>query len=284
MRIGFIGCGKMAEAMASGLLSAGLVRPSQIHGGDVDTSRLKTLRKRYGIRTCAHNSEVFQASDVVFLSVKPYQIQSVLNDVKGVINDGHLIISIAAGVPLQAMESILDQGRFVRVMPNMPCLVSAGMSVFSLGSRTTTQDRRTVNRLLSSFGQVMELPETVFDSVTAISGSGPAFFSYLLNKMANGATKKGLDRKTALKLAIQTMFGTAKLLMEHGTDPDELVTSVATPNGTTAAGLAVMDKRGTGTILRDAVRAAAKRCRELAPQRSVRTVAGAAANSRTRRN
>lgn len=269
MRIGFVGCGKMAEAIAGGLIAAKVARPSQIRGSDVDAARLRTLRRKHGISVCTENTEVVTNSDVIFLAVKPYQIESVLREVHNVVRNRHLFISIAAGVPLEAMESLLPRGRMVRVMPNMPCLVSAGMSVFCLGSRTRHGDRRTVGKLLSSFGLAMELPEAVFDSVTAISGSGPAFFSFLLDKMADGAVKKGLDRKTALRLAVQTMLGTAKLLMEQGTDPGELVARVATPNGTTAAGLAVMEKSNVDQVLRETIRAAAKRCREMALQHPV---------------
>lgn len=246
-------------------MAAEIAKPSEVHGSDVDLRRLATLRKRCGIRTHCRNRDVVRSAQVIFIAVKPHQIRNVLEDIRGAVSDRHLIISIAAGVPLSFIESILARGRMVRVMPNMPCLVSAGMSVFTLGSRTTSADRRTVRRLLGSFGQVLELPETVFDSVTAISGSGPAFFSYLLDKMADAAINKGLDRKIALRLAEQTMFGTAKLLMEHGIDPGELVAAVATPNGTTVAGLSILEKHGTGIVLRKAVRAAAKRCRELAP-------------------
>lgn len=265
MRIGFVGCGKMAEAMATGLIAAGIVKPSQVTGSDIDSQRLATLKKRHGIRAVALNQDVVTSSEVVFLAVKPYQVDAILQDIRPAVTNRHLIISIAAGVPLKFIEGILGRGRVVRVMPNMPCLVAAGMSVFTLGSRTTAADRKTAFRLLGSFGEAIELPERVFDSVTALSGSGPAFFAYLLDKMAEGATRPGLDRKTALRLAEQTMFGTARMLMGRSIDPRDLVASVATPNGTTAAGMAVIEQHGTGAALRETVKAAAKRCRELAP-------------------
>ncbi|MEI6218200.1 MAG: pyrroline-5-carboxylate reductase [bacterium] len=265
MRIGFAGCGKMAEAMATGLIAAGIVRPSQICGSDTDRRRLSSLKRRHGIKSCATNRDLLSSADVIFIAVKPHQMQIVLEEIRSAASNKHLIISIAAGIPVSFIESILDHGRIVRVMPNMPCLVSSGMSVFTLGTRATSADRATVCKLLGSFGVALELPENVFDAVTALSGSGPAFFSFVLDKMAQGAMKTGLNRRTALLLAEQTMLGTAKLLIDRGIDPGELVASVATPNGTTAAGLNVLEKRGTAGALTAAVKAAARRCLELAP-------------------
>jgi len=266
MIIGFAGCGKMAEAMATGLISAGIARPSQIYGSDTDRRRLSSLKRRHGIKICSGNLDLLSSADVIFVAVKPHQMQMVLEEIRLSTSNKHLIISIAAGVPVSFIESILDRGRIVRVMPNMPCLVSAGMSVFTLGTRATSTDRVTVCKLLGSFGVALELPETVFDAVTALSGSGPAFFSFVLDKMAGGAIKTGLSRRTALMLAEQTMLGTARLLIDRDIDPCELVGSVATPNGTTAAGLDVLENRGTAGALTDAVKAAARRCLELAPK------------------
>ncbi|MEI6971041.1 MAG: pyrroline-5-carboxylate reductase [bacterium] len=265
MRIGFVGSGKMAEAMAAGMIAAGIAKPSEIMACDIDVGRLKAMKKRLGVGVSRRNSDAMASAATIFLAVKPYQMGAILEEIRPAVSDKHLIISIAAGVPIQFIEANLGRGRIVRVMPNMPCLVAAGMSVFAMGSRSRATDRRTVSRLLGSFGRVLELPESVFDSVTALSGSGPAFFAYLLDKLAGGAIRRGLDRKTALVLAAQTMLGTARILIEQGIDPRDLVASVTTPNGTTAAGLAVMEAHGTETIMDKAVKAAAKRCRELAP-------------------
>jgi pyrroline-5-carboxylate reductase len=148
-------------------------------------------------------------------------------------------------------------------MPNMPCLVGEAMSAFAAASGVSARDRQTARRLLACFGEALELPEKQLDAVTALSGSGPAFFAYVLNAMAEAAAKEGLRRKDALFLAEQTMLGTARLLMEKKLDPEDLVRSVASARGTTAAGLDVMDRAGLAETLRRAIRSAARRSREL---------------------
>jgi len=264
MQIGFIGCGKMAEAMISSLLDAAIVKPSMIIGNDVDTRRLQALKRRYGIRSAIGKVEVARYSSVIFLAVKPYQMHAVLEEISDSVTSKHLIISIAAGIPLSLISATLSRARIVRTMPNMPCLVSGAMTVYCMGPRTRKADQTVVRKLLGSFGASLELPERLFSAVTALSGSGPGFFSYMLNEMVKGAVLAGLSRKSALELAEQTMLGTARLLLTTKMDPETLVSTVATPGGTTAAGLQVLAKHKVDSALQEMVQAAASRCSELA--------------------
>ena len=253
----------MAEAMIDGLTRAGIVRTSDVLASDVDRKRLAAVRREHGIRTTSDNLLVVRSASVLFVSVKPQQIADVLGQIAPAVTGKHLVLSIAAGVNLASLEKSLEKAMIVRVMPNMACLVSEGMNVFVMGRRTTRADRGVVRRLLESFGQVLELPERFFDAVTALSGSGPAFFAYCLDKMVCGAVREGMDRQSALLLASQTMLGTARLLKDRGVDPAELIAGVASAKGTTAAGLEILERSDTGKTLGNTIRAAAGRSRQL---------------------
>ncbi len=188
-------------------------------------------------------------------------------------------------VTLEQIESRLPVGTpVVRVMPNLPCTVGEGMSVYCLGRRARRADARTAVRLLTCFGRVREVPERLFDAVTALSGSGPAFFAYVLDALARGAQKEGLTRSDALLLAEQTMLGTARLLLDTGQEPEALIQAVASPKGTTVAGLTVLTASPVSTILARAIRAAARRSRELSRptrgEKSVSTAVGTAGSGR----
>jgi pyrroline-5-carboxylate reductase len=221
------------------------------------------VRRRLGIQVTADNAEVARRARVVFLAVKPQQMREVLAHLRPAVGARHLIVSIAAGIGIRSLEAALPSARVVRVMPNMACLVAASMSVYAAGRRATAADRRRVRGLLAALGDALELPERRFDAVTALSGSGPAFFAYAADAMADGAVGEGMRRADALRLAGQTLLGTARLLRERRIDPRDLIAGVASAKGTTAAGLAVMDAANARDILRRAVRAAARRSREL---------------------
>ncbi len=262
-RIGFVGAGKMAEAMMAGLIGKNFSTPEDIMASDVSPERLADLRMRYGIRTTSDNVGVAAHSGIVVLAVKPQQLDDVLRGLALAITRDHLVVSIAAGKTTAHLESLLTGGRVVRVMPNIACLVGEGMNVFTRGARASSPDAETVTRLLACCGQALELPESLFDAVTALSGSGPAFFAYLLDRLVDGAVKEGLLRAQALILAEQTMLGTARLLMERGLEPADLATAVTSAKGTTAAGRDVLEAGETADVLSRTIQAAARRSREL---------------------
>ena len=263
MKIGFIGAGKMAEAIIVSLIRSKIMVPHQIFASDINDERRKLLKKQYGINTYSNNSAIPGIGEILFLCVKPQQLMEILDEISPKITGKHLIVSIVAGKKISLIQSRLREARVIRVMPNIACLVGEGMSAFCAGRTATESDTRTVARLLSCFGKVLELPENCFDAVTAISGSGPAFFAYFLKAITEAGIKEGLNKKDALLLAEQTMLGTSKLLIQNNIEPEKLIESVSSAKGTTEAGLEVLDSSQLSTIVHDMIRAAAKRSKEL---------------------
>lgn len=263
MQLGFVGAGKMAEAMAGAWIRKGRLAPDQILAADVSDDRLKALSGGLGIRTTTVNAAVVEACPIVVLAVKPQQLRDVMASLSGTPFVGRLVISILAGKRLASLAACMPEARLVRVMPNLPCLVGEGMSAFCLGQGASPADRDLVSGLFSCFGRVLEVPETEFDVVTALSGSGPAFLAYVLKAMADSASKQGLDPAQALLMAKQTMLGTARLLVDQGQDPAALIQSVASAKGTTAAGLSVLESSDVAGVLDGVLKAAAARSREL---------------------
>jgi pyrroline-5-carboxylate reductase len=263
MKIGFIGAGKMAEAVIAALIAKGAADARDILAADISAERRAHMKRRHGIRTTPRNAEVAAHARIVFLAVKPQQLDDVLRELAPHISAGQIVISIAAGWRTARLEAWLPRGRIVRVMPNIACLVGASMNVFTRGSRARRGDAEVVRSLLACCGKTVELPEARFDAVTALSGSGPAFFAYLLDRLVDGAVAEGLRREDALILAEQTMLGTARLLIERGLSPAELAEAVTSAKGTTAAGRKILENRSVARILRRTIRAAAQRSREL---------------------
>jgi pyrroline-5-carboxylate reductase len=262
MKIGFVGAGKMAEAMLAAWIRKGQVSPSDVTAADVSEERRTHLRKRHGVLVSGDNREAAEA-DLVVLAVKPQHLQDALAALPAGGVSGRLVMSILAGKRLATLEAALPGARVVRVMPNLPCVVGEGMSAWCAGIGATAADRDTVVRLLGAFGRAVELPESQFDAVTALSGSGPAFLAWVLDCMTAAAVAEGLSAENASVLAGQTMLGTARLLIEQQLAPRALIQSVASAKGTTAAGLAILDASDAAAVLKRAIAAAAARSREL---------------------
>jgi pyrroline-5-carboxylate reductase len=264
MKIGFLGGGKMAEAIMAGLIQAKHVEAHSIFASDVSPERRAALKHDHNINTYSKNVLIPEMADVIFLSIKPQQMDEVLAEISGVITEKHLVISIAAGRKLSGFEQALPNARIVRVMPNLCCLVGQAMSAFCAGTKASPEDRKTVAGLLNCVGRSVELPEEQFDAVTALSGSGPAFFAYIMQAMADAAVREGLTPAHARLLAAQTMLGTAKLLLEKDMPADELIASVRSAKGTTDAGLKILESSSMQSVLEEVIQAAARRSRELA--------------------
>ena len=262
-KIGFIGAGKMAEAMIAGLVKNRFCGPDAILASDICGERLKEISQRMGIRITVDNAEVLGHAPLCVVAVKPQQVDEVLGGLAPVVTSAHLMVSIAAGKTTAALESLLPAGRVVRVMPNIACLVGEGMNAFTRGRRATPADADVVSRLRACCGQALELPESLFDAVTALSGSGPAFFAHVLDRFVDGAVQEGLPRGQALLLAEQTMLGTARLLMAKPMTPADLATAVTSAKGTTAAGREILETPVLADILGRTIAAAARRSREL---------------------
>ena len=264
MRIGFLGAGKMAEAILSALIRNQVVPASEIVIRDVVAERRAYIRRRYGVRTAGTSTDLVNTCDVVVLAVKPQDLDELLAHVAPALDKRHVVISIAAGKTLAHLQKLAGRHvRLVRVMPNLAVMVGEGMSAFCLGKQARAADRKLATRLLGSCGRVVELQERHFDAVTALSGSGPAFFTYLLSALASAAEAEGLPEDAARLMAEQTMLGSARYLLETGMTPDELVQAVASPKGTTVAGLAVLEASAVRRILARTIHAAASRSHEL---------------------
>jgi pyrroline-5-carboxylate reductase len=263
-RIGFIGAGKMGEALIRGMLRAHLTEPSKIAIFDADEERMIALAKALKVQTNTSGARVLGNSDVVFIAVKPGIVRGVLKDVADRVTPEHLIVSIAAGVPISAMETILpDDARVVRVMPNTPCLIGAAASAFALGRHATTDDAKVVKAIFDAVGKSVLVEEKMLDAVTGLSGSGPAYVYVIIEALADGGVRMGLPREVALALAAQTVFGAAKMVVDTNAHPALLKDMVASPGGTTIEGLRVLEQYRVRAALMDAVEAATRRAEEL---------------------
>jgi pyrroline-5-carboxylate reductase len=263
--IGFLGAGKMATALARGWIAAGLVTPDHMLASDPVPRARETFEQETGARIAAGNRQVVEASDLLVLAVKPQQVAEVLSEAAPLLRERHLLVSIAAGVPLARLADLAGQEvRLVRVMPNTPAMVGASASAYAPGPRATEQDVALVNRLLNAVGRAFAVPEKLLDAVTGLSGSGPAFIYVLIEALSDGGVLMGLPRETATALAAQTVLGAARMVLETGQHPGQLKDMVASPAGTTIAGLHALERGGFRAMLMDAVQAASQRAEELA--------------------
>lgn len=263
LKIGVIGAGNMGQALVRGLVERS-VYPQNISVYDVERKKLDAVRKDSAVKIAKSNRHCVSLSDVVILAVKPQILKEVAAEIATALGQETLVISIAAGVPLSRLEAYFKRTvPLIRVMPNMPALVGSGMSAFSLGRHATQKHRRVAEAVLSAFGDIVQVPEKMLDLVTAVSGSGPAYFFLLAEKLIEAAYELGMKADTAKKLVYQTAFGSGQVLLKSGEDPDELVARVASKGGTTEAALKIFQKKGFGKIVQDAVKAAYKRSKEL---------------------
>lgn len=263
--IGFIGAGQMARALAAGFVRAGLVPASQVWASDpARASRDAFTAAVAGASVGEDNAHIAKNARVLFLAVKPQQMEAVLATLRETVTADHLIISIAAGVTLARLAAGLGPlPQLVRVMPNTPCLVGQSAAGYCLGPGTSEADSALVSQLLSSVGRAFPLEEKLLDAVTGLSGSGPAFVYLVIEALSDGGVLCGLPRDVALALAAQTVLGSAQMVLSTGEHPAVLKDRVASPGGTTIAGIQKLEERGLRSALIDAVQAATKRSAEL---------------------
>lgn len=262
--IGFIGAGKMGSALMQGIIKAGIVKPENIGASDVYEPFLEELKAKLGIRISTDNAVIVRESDILILAVKPQTLGSVLANLKNDITSEKLLISIAAGMPLSTYEDALLEGtRVVRVMPNIAATVSEAASGISPGRNATPEDLKVVLAIFSAVGTAVQVPESLMDAVTGFSGSGPAFIFPVIEAMADGAVFEGMDRKSALTLAAQTVLGAAKMVLETGMHPGELKDMVTSPAGTTIQGIHALEEAGIRAAFMNAVIKASERSKEL---------------------
>jgi len=259
VRVGFIGSGKMGEALIRSMLGLKDV-DIFIIASDIAEERRELISKIRGADATENNRRVVENSDIIFIAVKPQNIDEVLDEIG---DTDKLVISIAAGVPLRRLEEKLPKARVIRMMPNTPCLVGEMAGGFALGTRATDADGKMLMRLLKNTGRVFSLAERHLDAVTALSGSGPAFMAYLIQTIAAAAERQGLPKKVAEQLAVQTALGTGKLLRDLKMSPGELIAMVSSPGGTTMAGRQILENSDVREVLEKTIAAAAERAREL---------------------
>jgi len=263
-KIGVIGTGNMGEALISGLLHSRSSTPENIICSDIRKDKLKTVKEAYGVLTSGNNLNVVSASEIVIYAVKPQIMAQVLRETATSLDMSKLIISIAAGVPLSAIESCLNKDlRLVRVMPNIAASVKEGAAAIAPGKHALKDDLKVAKAIFDSVGKSVIIEEELMDAITGLSGSGPAYIFLIVDALADAGVKMGLSREDALLLSTQTVLGAAKLLMETNEHPGKLKDRVTSPGGTAIAGLHTLEQGGLRTTLINAVEAATRRSKEL---------------------
>jgi pyrroline-5-carboxylate reductase len=264
LNIGFLGAGKMATALAKGFIQAGLVSAGKVWASDPAAGAREHFAKDTGANTKASNLEVVKAASVVFLAVKPQQVAEALAEIRGAFTGKHLLISIAAGVPLAKLEGALPEGaRVIRVMPNTPATVGASATAFAPGKSATSEDAALAQKLFSAVGLAFAVKESLLDAVTGLSGSGPAYAFLIIEALSDGGVAAGLPRDISTRLAAQTLLGSARMALETGLHPGALKDMVTSPGGTTIEGVHELEKGGVRAALMSAVRAAADKSKKL---------------------
>jgi pyrroline-5-carboxylate reductase len=264
LKIGFLGGGKMAGALAAGFVRAGLVRPSQLLASDPSSAARETFEQQAGAKAVTSNLQVTRFAQVLILAVKPHFVQDVLEEIQPGFDARHLLLSIAAGIPLARLEKSLPAGaRVVRLMPNTPALVGASATGFALGKSARPEDGELTRKLFSALGYAVQLKESMLDAVTGLSGSGPAYVCLIIEALSDGGVAAGLPRDVATKLAAQTVLGGARMVLETGLHPGAIKDMVTSPGGTTIEGLHELEKGKLRGCLISAVRAASEKSRKL---------------------
>lgn len=254
----------MAEAMIRGLLEAKLVSAERLMASDIIEARRQQIYERFGVQTVAESREVAAKASILILAVKPQDMEAALKGIAPAIDQTKTIISIAAGIPIAFIaERLPAKARVIRVMPNAPALVLAGAAGIAKGEHATARDLQIAEAIFAAIGKAVVVEEKHLDAVTGLSGSGPAYVFLFIEALADAGVKVGLARDVAKLLAAQTVLGAAKMLLESGRHPAELKDMVASPGGTTIAGLHALERGGLRGILMEAVEAATIRSREL---------------------
>ncbi|XP_064480900.1 pyrroline-5-carboxylate reductase 2-like [Ornithodoros turicata] len=262
MSIGFLGAGRIAQALAKGFIAAGVCDSSRIIASCPERHLLEQIQS-LGCRTSYENGDVLREAQTVFIAVKPPVMPEVLASISSFVQERHLMVSLAMGVRIRDMESALPQKcRVIRVMPNTPCLVQEGASVFARGTSATAEDGQLVRSLLSSVGICEEAEdEEMLDAVTGLSGSGPGYVFMMIEALADGAVQQGMPRDMSYRLAAQTLLGAAKMVLETKRHPGSLKDDVCSPGGSTIEGVYQLEKLGLRAALIEAVAAGTAKSR-----------------------
>ncbi len=263
--VGIIGAGNMGEIMIRGLIQSGKVKNTDIIASDVSQDRLEYISKTYNVRITSSNVELVEKASIIIIAVKPQNIDILLEELSTSSHEEHLFISIAAGIPTERLASKMHhQSGIIRVMPNAPASVLAGIAAICPGRNVSASDLQRAISIFECVGRTVVLKnEALMDVVTGLSGSGPAFIFLVIESLSDAGVQLGISRRESSLLAAQTVYGAAKMFLETGRHPSELKDIVATPGGTTFAGLKMLEKGNFRSTIMDAVEAATARSREL---------------------
>ena len=253
-KIGFIGAGKMATAIIKGIIDSSFCKSENIFVSDVNNDALKKMADDLKITPLENNNDVVKSADIVFCAVKPFVLRDVLEGVKEDFDGKKLLVSIAAGVSIKTIEEYTKQMPVIRVMPNTPAFVKAGMSAICKGTYAKEEHADLICKIFNSLGIAIKEDEKNIDVITAISGSGPAYFYYFINEFAKAGEKFGLKKETALTLAAQTALGSAKMALETGVSLEQLIINVTTPGGCTEVGNNILAEEKTNEIIEKVVK------------------------------
>lgn len=264
MRLGFIGCGNMARAIIKGIVTKGVVDPEEILGSNTTPERAKETRDKLGIETTTDIAQVAGRSDIVFLCVKPQQYESVIAQIKDHLHERQIFVSIAPGKTLAWLsKQIARPVKIVRIMPNTPALVGEGMTTFCVNDLVSPEDAKIVRELLESFGLAIELKESLMDAASAVGGSAPAYVYMFIEALADGGVAEGLPRAQAMRIAAQTVLGSAKMVLETDKHPGQLKDEVCSPGGSTIAGVEELENGAFRGTTMSAIQACAAKARTL---------------------
>lgn len=265
-KIGFLGAGKMATAIIRGIIESNFCESKNIFVSDINDSALDKMQCELNISPLSSNCEVVENSDIVFCAVKPFVLKDVLAEIKNSLKDNQLLVSIAAGVSTKTIEEYTGNLPVIRVMPNTPAFVKAGMSAICKGSFAKDEHADLICEIFNNLGVAIKEDEKNIDVITAVSGSGPAYFYYFINEFAKSGEKFGLKKETALILAAQTALGSAKMAMETGVSLEQLIINVTTPGGCTEVGNNILAECKTDEIIEKVVKGTMEKAAALGKQ------------------
>lgn len=264
MKIGFIGCGNMATAMINGILESGMCQAQELAASAKSEATYRKIKDELHIYPAASNQEVAEFADVVFLAVKPQYYHPVIAQVKDVVKDGQMFVSIAPGKSLQQLEDLFGKPvKLVRAMPNTPAMVGEAMTAYCVNGRVALEEKKQAARILECFGKAEEVEESMMNAVVSVSGSSPAYVFLLLEAMADAAVADGMPRAKAYTFAAQAVLGSAKMVLETGMHPGVLKDMVCSPGGTTIEAVRVLEQTGMRGSVIEAMRACAKKAGEM---------------------
>lgn len=264
MKLGFIGCGNMASAIIGGIIKNNILKPQEIIASDASKISLERAKEDMGIVVTKENKEVAKQAEIIILSVKPQYYETVIKEIKTLIKENQIIITIAPGKTLAWLEEQFEKPvKLVRTMPNTPALVGEGMTGACYNAWITEEELKQVCTILNSFGTVEVVNESLMDAVVSVSGSSPAYVFLLIEAMADAAVAEGMPRKQAYKFASQAVLGSAKMVLETGKHPGELKDMVCSPGGTTIEAVRVLEEKGFRSAVMESIKACTKKAKEL---------------------